>query len=292
MKARELRDKKASDQDVKKVLTDADDRRYEEVPVERCREYVTLLNLRNWEKLGDRYVTEQIYIHNKMMIVDDLYAIVGSANINDRSMLGSRDSEIAVLIVDSETEKHDLDGSGDLKPTRKFARELRQAVWKKIFGIAGNVRPATSLLAAVDQPANPANWKAIQAVADANTVLYEAAFDFIPRNLSSTSSNKKIEFASIWPTWNPRTMDPENVRMPFAKSFWSKPQHNLAAENLKSVKGFVVSLPIKWTSGESNNMGYATSLVAENSRALDNGRSPDATRGASANSLNTRGDLG
>lgn len=31
------------------------------------------------------------------MIVDDNYVIMGSANINDRSMLGSRDSEIAVI---------------------------------------------------------------------------------------------------------------------------------------------------------------------------------------------------
>lgn len=30
------------------------------------------------------------------MIVDDLYVICGSANINDRSMLGTRDSELAV----------------------------------------------------------------------------------------------------------------------------------------------------------------------------------------------------
>jgi phosphatidylserine/phosphatidylglycerophosphate/cardiolipin synthase-like enzyme len=30
------------------------------------------------------------------MIVDDCKAIIGSANINDRSMLGDRDSEIAV----------------------------------------------------------------------------------------------------------------------------------------------------------------------------------------------------
>jgi len=32
-----------------------------------------------------------------MMIVDDQKVLIGSANINDRSMLGSRDSEIAVL---------------------------------------------------------------------------------------------------------------------------------------------------------------------------------------------------
>ncbi|CAA6666405.1 unnamed protein product [Spirodela intermedia] len=37
-----------------------------------------------------------IYVHSKMMIVDDEYIIVGSANINQRSMDGSRDSEIAM----------------------------------------------------------------------------------------------------------------------------------------------------------------------------------------------------
>ncbi|GAB2275465.1 Phospholipase D [Dionaea muscipula] len=37
-----------------------------------------------------------IYVHAKMMIVDDEYIILGSANINQRSMDGARDSEIAM----------------------------------------------------------------------------------------------------------------------------------------------------------------------------------------------------
>eukprot|EP01056_Protomagalhaensia_sp_Gyna25_P001556 Protomagalhaensia_sp_Gyna_25__1555@NODE_17_length_8134_cov_42_750093_g11_i0_p1_GENE_NODE_17_length_8134_cov_42_750093_g11_i0NODE_17_length_8134_cov_42_750093_g11_i0_p1_ORF_typecomplete_len841_score109_62PLDc_2/PF13091_6/0_73PLDc_2/PF13091_6/2_7e19PLDc/PF00614_22/3_2e03PLDc/PF00614_22/3_8e03PLDc/PF00614_22/1_3e07PLDc/PF00614_22/8_3e07PLD_C/PF12357_8/1_1e14_NODE_17_length_8134_cov_42_750093_g11_i010003522 len=37
-----------------------------------------------------------IYVHSKMMICDDEYTILGSANINDRSMSGCRDTEIAV----------------------------------------------------------------------------------------------------------------------------------------------------------------------------------------------------
>ncbi|EPS60466.1 hypothetical protein M569_14336, partial [Genlisea aurea] len=37
-----------------------------------------------------------IYVHAKTMIVDDEYIIVGSANINQRSMDGGRDSEIAM----------------------------------------------------------------------------------------------------------------------------------------------------------------------------------------------------
>ena len=35
------------------------------------------------------------------MIVDDDIVIIGSANINDRSLLGDRDSEIAVRVQDN-----------------------------------------------------------------------------------------------------------------------------------------------------------------------------------------------
>jgi phospholipase D1/2 len=68
------------------------------------------------------YVSELVYIHDKIMIVDDRFVLIGSgksiifnakmkikkidtikiANINDRSQLGNRDSEIAMLIEDTE----------------------------------------------------------------------------------------------------------------------------------------------------------------------------------------------
>ena len=38
------------------------------------------------------------------MIIDDAYVICGSANINDRSMKGSRDSEFAALIKERRKE--------------------------------------------------------------------------------------------------------------------------------------------------------------------------------------------
>ena len=38
----------------------------------------------NYGLLGDRAVTEQIYVHAKLMIIDDSVVICGSANINDR----------------------------------------------------------------------------------------------------------------------------------------------------------------------------------------------------------------
>lgn len=46
------------------------------------------------------------------MVVDDRFAIIGSANINDRSLLGERDSEIAMLVIDTDTELMWLRRSG------------------------------------------------------------------------------------------------------------------------------------------------------------------------------------
>ncbi|MBQ0933690.1 hypothetical protein KAK11_00010 [Ideonella paludis] len=40
---------------------------------------------------------------SSLLIVDDLVVIVGSANINDRSLHGGRDSELAVCITDLAT---------------------------------------------------------------------------------------------------------------------------------------------------------------------------------------------
>lgn len=42
--------------------------------------------------------TEILYVHSKLMVVDDWKAIIGSANINDRSLNGDRDSEVCILI--------------------------------------------------------------------------------------------------------------------------------------------------------------------------------------------------
>jgi phospholipase D1/2 len=243
---------------------------YLDIPIEACEPYLTLLNLRNYAKLEftkpdgtkeERYVTEQIYVHNKMMIVDDARAIVGSANINERSMLGSRDSELSVLVIDTATEQNDITGDCKFVYTRKFARDLRQRVWKKIFGFtAGGKRVASTLEFALDQPANPKAWAEIRKVAKVNTTRFENAFDFIPRNNNPDQPNRP---ASIWPTWVPNT-EKKNVRMPFNDAFWDKVQHNPGAENLDgNVKGFITLLPLEWTKGEFNKFDYHAALISE-----------------------------
>lgn len=262
LKAQQLREKKDPNPD--RVYAFGNNE-YEDIPVEECFKYVTLLNLRNWAKLDDRYITEQVYVHSKLMIVDDRYAILGSANINDRSLLGTRDSELAVLVVDDKVERKDICGDGKLRPVRGFAHELRQEVWRKIFGITGKVRQATELQSAIDHPGAPENWKAIQKVARANTKLYEEAFPFIPRNKDpNTSSNNAKRPASIWPTWTSPDPDLRNM-MPFMEKFWTKAQRtSKEASALEKVKGFITLLPIEWTKDENNNFGYHMGLVVHN----------------------------
>jgi len=61
----------------------------------KAHDYISFYGLRAHGRLGDGgpLVTNQIYVHSKLMIIDDRIALIGSANINDRSLLGSRDSE-------------------------------------------------------------------------------------------------------------------------------------------------------------------------------------------------------
>lgn len=61
-------------------------------------EYIRFGTPRQLGRLGNDLVSEPVYIHSKVMIVDDRRAIIGSANINDRSLRGTRDSELCCVI--------------------------------------------------------------------------------------------------------------------------------------------------------------------------------------------------
>lgn len=73
-------------------------------------EYISFYGMRNYDILMGHWVTEIIYVHSKLMIIDDRMAICGSANINDRSLLGQRDSEFCLVINDIEEETARFDG--------------------------------------------------------------------------------------------------------------------------------------------------------------------------------------
>ncbi|MBN7822433.1 phospholipase D-like domain-containing protein, partial [Bowmanella yangjiangensis] len=294
MALRELLDRKVSRAEALKVIErkDATNRPvYEQQDWSR---YLTLLNLRTWESLTGRVVTEQIYVHSKLLIADDRVAILGSANINDRSLLGTRDSELAVIVRDSTPVQAKLDGK-QVHTVGKAVHQLRVDLWKKHFGLSmaagsSSVTPATGLEQYLEQPAAEGTWKAIQERALLNARLYERSFDFIPQNISQVQSRKTPDMtgylngfpASTWPTWAYRDLN--NIDhggelmepMPYEERFWHS--DTLAAVKSFSspvgVQGFICALPVNWTRGENNDSGINLSILAqvlenpERSRAL------------------------
>ena len=101
---------------------------------EKWEDYIGFYSLRNHALVNGIPKTEIIYIHSKLMIIDDAYVICGSANINDRSMKGSRDSEFAALIKERRKEMSIM----NKKPYKasNFASSLRKALMAEHLGIS------------------------------------------------------------------------------------------------------------------------------------------------------------
>ncbi|KAK6455580.1 phospholipase D [Scheffersomyces xylosifermentans] len=98
-------------------------------------DYIQFFSLRKWGRIGpDRtLVTEQLYIHAKTMVVDDRAAIIGSANINERSMRGIRDSEVCAIVRDKETVRTSMGGEPYL--AGRFAHTLRMRLMREHLGV-------------------------------------------------------------------------------------------------------------------------------------------------------------
>lgn len=97
-------------------------------------EYIQFYSLRKWGRMNnDVLITEQLYIHAKIIIADDRVALIGSANINERSMLGNRDSEVAAIIRDTDMIWSTMAG----KPYQvsRFAHTLRMRLMREHLGL-------------------------------------------------------------------------------------------------------------------------------------------------------------
>jgi phosphatidylserine/phosphatidylglycerophosphate/cardiolipin synthase-like enzyme len=76
---------------------------------------------------------DAIYVHAKTVIVDDVFAMLGSDNMNRRSW--THDSELSIAVLDDAVDErppHDPAGTGDR--ARVFARDLRLRLWREHLG--------------------------------------------------------------------------------------------------------------------------------------------------------------
>jgi len=108
------------------------------------------------------------------MIVDDRVAIIGSANINDRSMLGDRDSEICVLIRDTEMINSTMNGQE--YQVGKFAHELRMHLFREHLGLSNDDQ-------SIQDPIKDSVYRGIWiSTACHNTQIYNQFFKDIPQD--------------------------------------------------------------------------------------------------------------
>ena len=79
------------------------------------------------------FVQEELYVHSKLLIADDKVVICGSSNINDRSQLGDHDSELAIVMEDTDILESTMEG----KPFQagRHAATLRRHLWREHLGL-------------------------------------------------------------------------------------------------------------------------------------------------------------
>jgi len=95
---------------------------------------------------------QMIYVHSKMMIVDDAYIIVGSANINERSMSGTRDTECAVGCWQPAYNAYNPYGNVHVFRMHLWAEHLK--FWEESFRFPGTLATARKMKEMCDY-----NWE-------------------------------------------------------------------------------------------------------------------------------------
>jgi phosphatidylserine/phosphatidylglycerophosphate/cardiolipin synthase-like enzyme len=74
-----------------------------------------------------------VYVHAKTCVIDDVWATVGSDNLNRRSW--THDSELSCAVIDSDLDdRAPLDPGGLGDGSRRFAREVRLSLWAEHLG--------------------------------------------------------------------------------------------------------------------------------------------------------------
>ncbi|KAI8024040.1 Phospholipase D zeta 1 [Camellia lanceoleosa] len=144
----------------------------------KANDYISFCGLRTYGKLSDGgpVVTSQVYVHSKVLIVDDHITVLGSSNVNDRSLLGSRDSEIGVVIEDKEFVESSM--NGDPWKAGKFALSLRLSLWSEHLGLhAGEIKR-------IRDPIADSTYRDLWlTTAETNTTIYQDVFGCVPNDL-------------------------------------------------------------------------------------------------------------
>ncbi|XP_030375279.1 phospholipase D2 isoform X2 [Scaptodrosophila lebanonensis] len=202
--------------------------RLQEAGITQPQKYISFHSLRNHSYLNNTPITELIYVHSKLLIADDRVVICGSANINDRSMIGKRDSEIAAIFIDEEYENGRMNGKD--YPSGIFAGRLRKFLFREHLGLLESDGSARTDLDITDPVCDQFWHDTWRRISTRNTEIYDEVFKCIPTDFVKT-------FASL------RKYQEEP---PLAKS-----DPELAAKRVIEIQGYLVNLPLEFLNKET-----------------------------------------
>ncbi|XP_053671611.1 phospholipase D2 [Anopheles nili] len=195
--------------------------------IEKPGEYISFHSLRTNSMLNGIPVTELIYVHSKLLIADDKIVICGSANINDRSLLGKRDSEVCVLITDESFEEGRM--NGESYPCGIYAGKLRKFLFREHLGLL-EPDPKRAAIDVTD-PVIGSFWNDVwRRTSRRNTLIYDEVFRCIPSdNVQSFAMMKRfLEDKSLLQS------NPEGIQQAVSR-----------------IEGYVVDLPLKFLCEET-----------------------------------------
>ncbi|KAI9186097.1 hypothetical protein LWI28_013766 [Acer negundo] len=207
----------------------------------KTQDYITFSGLRSYGRLcnGGPVATSQVYVHSKVMIIDDRAAFIGSSNINDRSLLGSRDSEIGVLIEDKEFIETSM--NGEPWKAGKFSYTLRCSLWSEHLGLHARE------IAQISDPVADTTYRDLWlATAQQNTIVYQDVFDCIPNELIHSraalrqSTNQRKEKL----VHNTIDLGIASEKLETHENIETKVTETM--EKLKSIRGHLVSFPLEF----------------------------------------------
>jgi phospholipase D1/2 len=147
-------------------------------------QYISFYSLRKYDYLEGEAVTEQLYIHTKLLIVDDQVAIMGSCNINDRSMLGTRDSEVCIVVEDECQVEATLNGKS--VTVGKKVKELRIRLLQEHLGLL-HLHTTDARVRALEDPTSEHVFvEVLRKQASRNTQIYRELFHCVPDDCVDT----------------------------------------------------------------------------------------------------------
>uniref|UniRef100_A0A914QIK2 Phospholipase n=1 Tax=Panagrolaimus davidi TaxID=227884 RepID=A0A914QIK2_9BILA len=203
--------------------------RLKEAGIEDPFEYLCFTSLRTYDELAGKLYSELVYIHSKFMIVDDLHVINSSANINDRSLVGDRDSELALCITDTEFIKIKMNGEEYF--AGRHAHALRMRCMKEHLGMLPGMRnPPKHEIDCSDPVIDSFFQGTWRRLAEENTKIFEEVFRPLP-----TDKVKTLSELEEWTKETPlSTSDPK-----------------AAQERLKSITGHLVQFSLDFMEKEN-----------------------------------------